>query len=145
MILSEIRLAHDHDTARIQTLLLQLGYNTGASTIEARMTPSHCGTDEVYVGIQDREVIALMSLIYFDYFPSAEKRCRITAIVVDEEVRNRGIGTALIDFAKERAMTEKCQTLEITTSLVRVQTQSFYERIGFHKTSYQYVQKIDPI
>ena len=143
MILSEIRQAQEEDATRIVALLLLLGYETTPSIVEALIANSHRKTDEINVGIREGVIVAVMTLIYFDYFPSAEKRCRITAIVVDEHVRDQGIGTALMDYAKARAKAERCKTLEITTSLLRHHTHSFYESRGFRKTSYMYVQELD--
>ncbi|MCG6508355.1 GNAT family N-acetyltransferase [Vibrio parahaemolyticus] len=84
-----------------------------------------------------------MSVIFFNYFPSAEKLCRITSIVVDRASRGTGIGSKLIDYAKSVALAEKCSVLEVTTSLRREKTQTFYESIGFKKTSYKYVQRLE--
>ena len=83
------------------------------------------------------KVIAVMSIIFFDYLPSAQKLCRITSIVVDEKKRGSGVGSKLINHAKSVALSKKCNILEVTTSLQRQQTHEYYESIGFKKTSYK--------
>ena len=70
-------------------------------------------------------------LLYFFYFPLQKSLCRITAIVVDESVRNVGVGKKLINFAATQAQTRSCAQLEVTTSLARNATQAYYESIGF--------------
>lgn len=138
----EIRKAHISDAGCISGLLGQLGYKTPPSTIETLvLAPDN--DSAVYVGEQCGNVVAVVSVIYFCYFPSAEKFCRITSIVVDQEVRGAGIGSKLIDHVKSIASAKKCDVLEVTTSLQRAQTQVYYESIGFQKTSYKYVQKIN--
>lgn len=139
----EIRLAQLGDIYPIAELLVQLGYDTAPSKIEHMVSKPSSGNDEILVGILDGSVVAVMSLIYFDYFPSAEKICRITAIVVDEDIRGSGIGTKLIEHAKVQALAKKCKVLEITTSLKREKTQEYYESIGFQKSSFKYVQELD--
>jgi len=139
----EIREAQKGDASIISSLLIQLGYNTASSKIETLISMTSSENNEIYVGILDGKVIAVMSIIFFKYFPAAEKLCRRTSIVVDETVRGSGVGSKLIDYAKSMALSQKCSMLEITTSLRREQTQAYYESIGFQKTSYKYVQRLE--
>ncbi len=149
----EIRRAKTSDANRLSNLLYQLGYETHAQKIATLLSalslsgPSLSGssnsTDDVFVGVEQGVVVAFISLIYFDYFPSAEKVCRITALVVDENIRSSGIGTKLVEYAKLEAVTKECEVLEVTTSLKRKKTQEYYEGIGFQKTSYKYIQRLN--
>lgn len=139
----EIRAAQKGDANVISSLLAQLGYDTEPSKIEVLASMADSGNNKVCVGVLSGQVIAVMSVIFFNYFPSAEKLCRITSIVVDETVRGSGVGSKLIDYARSIALAEKCSMLEVTTSLRREQTQAYYESIGFQKTSYKYVQKLE--
>ncbi|MEJ2444007.1 MAG: GNAT family N-acetyltransferase [Exilibacterium sp.] len=138
----QIRYAKKEDLKTIQTLLRQLGYETEQSNIAPFVATLDPNQHDVFVGVSEGSVIALMSLIYFNYFPSGEKYCRITAIVVNEGLRGSGIGKRLIEHAKKEAKSKKCSALELTTSFRRENTQAFYEHIGFEKTSYKYVQKL---
>ena len=140
----EIRSAQLADVDRLQVLLSQLGYEVSSQDIK-RMVPQSLGSsiDDVYVAVCNKEVVGLISLIYFNYFPSAQKLCRITAVVVDESLRGSGVGTKLIGFAKQKAITENCSTIEVTTSLARDKTQSYYEVIGFQKKSFGYAQQLN--
>lgn len=139
---SNIKKAQETDVPRIKVLLFQLGYELSLSKIKAMVSKSGTSDEDIFVAIQDEEVIAVMSLIYFNYFHSGEKLCRITAIVVDESKRGSGIGTSLIDYAKMRAQAKKCHILELTTGALREKTITFYENIGFQKTALKYEQKL---
>lgn len=139
----EIRAAQKNDASVISSLLLQLGYDTAPSKVEVLVSMEGSGNNKVCVGVLNGQVIAVMSVIFFNYFPSAEKFCRITSLVVDEAVRGSGVGSQLIDHAKSMALTEKCSMLEVTTSFRREQTQAYYESIGFQKTSFKYVLKLE--
>ncbi|MDT3319308.1 MULTISPECIES: GNAT family N-acetyltransferase [unclassified Shewanella] len=147
MMNKNIRLAQLHDAQSIQLLLEQLGYVLPVAALAKTLTECqdnpHSRTDELLVYEQlnaqgEPQVVAVMVLMFFDYFPALSRICRITAIVVDADMRGQGIGSRLIAFAKERGKQENCQLLELTTSTQRIATQQYYESIGFTKTSFRY-------
>lgn len=133
----EIREINPKDYNAVSLLLQQLGYEKSADDINKSLV-SNTRTDAIFVAEHQEQVVGLMSLIFFDYFPSFAKLCRITAIVVDEKSRDLGVGTALIGFAKNKAKTNGCSQLEVTTSLHREATQAYYSHIGFKQTSFRY-------
>ena len=138
-----IRKAQKEDAKSVSKLLTQLGYDTASLSVEEMLLNLSSKDNGVYVYVLKEKVIAVMSIIFFDYFPSAQKLCRITSIVVDEKIRGSGVGSKLINHAKSVALNRECNILEVTTSLQRQQTQEYYESIGFKKTSYKYIQKLD--
>ncbi|ABX49261.1 GCN5-related N-acetyltransferase [Shewanella baltica OS625] len=138
-----IRLAQLHDAESIQLLLEQLHVAALAQTLTEYQDNPQSRSDELLVcelpnAQGESQVVAVMALMFFDYFPTLSRICRITAIVVDADMRGQGIGTQLIDFAKARGKQENCQLLELTTSTQRIATQQYYESIGFTKTSFRY-------
>ncbi|MGL6012063.1 MAG: GNAT family N-acetyltransferase [Shewanella oncorhynchi] len=147
MVNKNIRLARLQDTDSVQVLLEQLGYSLPhaalAQTLSQYQHDSLRRSDELLVYEQhnaqgDLQVVAVMALMFFDYFPALSRICRITAIVVDADMRGQGVGSQLIAFAKERGKQENCQLLELTTSMQRIATQQYYESIGFTNTSFRY-------
>lgn len=138
-----IREAQNEDAQSVSKLLTQLGYDTTSLSVKEMLLNLPSKDNEVYVYVLKERVIAVMSIIFFDYFPSAQKLCRITSIVVDEKNRRSGVGSKLINHAKSVALSRKCNILEVTTSLQRQQTQKYYESMGFEKTSYKYIQNLD--
>jgi len=138
----DIRQARKIDASRIRVLLIQLGYKTSISKIEVMISKTVKSDDDIYVAIQDEEVVAVISLMYFTFFYSAEKLCRITTIVVDENKRGSGIGTALVGFAKTQAQAKNCKIIELTTDMLRKETDTFYNDNGFRKTSFKYEQEL---
>lgn len=138
-----IRLAQLHDAESIQLLLEQLHVAALAQTLTEYQDNPQSRSDELLVcelpnAQGESQVVAVMALMFFDYFPALSRICRITAIVVNADMRGQGIGTQLIDFAKARGKQENCQLLELTTSTQRIATQQYYESIGFTKTSFRY-------
>ena len=133
----EITKADIAHAERIQALLVQLGYNASIAEVKSGLNSQDPHSD-LYVARLEGRVIAFMSLIYFYYFPIQKQNCRITAIVVDEEVRITGVGRQLIQFAQVKARQHACAQLEVTTSLERKATQAYYEHNGFIKASFRY-------
>lgn len=133
----EITKADIAHVERIQALLVQLGYNASIAEVKSGLNSQDPHSD-LYVATLEGRVIAFMSLIYFYYFPIQKQNCRITAIVVDEEVRKTGVGRQLIQFAQVKARQHACAQLEVTTSLERKATQAYYEHNGFIKASFRY-------
>ena len=133
----EIIKAEPTHAYEVKSLLQQLGYESQELELISALSQQD-DSSEVFIAKKGNQVIALMSLIYFFYFPLQKSLCRITAIVVDENLRNSGVGKKLINFAATQAQTKSCAQLEVTTSLARKATQAYYERIGFKKASYRY-------
>ena len=107
----EITKADIAHAERIQALLVQLGYNASIAEVKSGLDSQDPHSD-LYVATLEGRVIAFMSLIYFYYFPIQKQNCRITAIVVDEQVRKTGVGTQLIQFAQLKARQRACAQLE---------------------------------
>ncbi|MCL1091643.1 GNAT family N-acetyltransferase [Shewanella profunda] len=137
----QIRQAEIQDLKAIEYLLLQLGYSSTQEQLQKYLEKSE-RTDEIYIAEEEGNIIGLISLIFFDYFPAQQKICRITALVVAEAYRGSGVGTRLIRFSKARAFEYGCSKLEVTTSMRREKTQAYYEAIGFEKTSFRYIQDV---
>lgn len=137
----QIRQAERQDLRAIENLLLQLGYSSTQEQLQMYLEKSE-RTDEIYIAEEEGNIIGLISLLFFDYFPAQQQICRITALIVTQVCRGLGVGTQLINFAKARANEQGCHQLEVTTSMRREKTQAYYEAIGFEKTSFRYIHTI---
>lgn len=135
-VIDILKAAPDH-AHEVKSLLNQLGYESHESELVSALSQQDPNS-EVLVAKKGTKLIAFMSLIYFYYFPMQKSLCRITTIVVNETMRNAGVGKKLIRFATSQAASKSCAQLEVTTSLARKATQAYYERIGFKKASYRY-------
>lgn len=54
----------------------------------------------------------------------------IENIVVDQTLRNKGIGKYLIQYAKQIAIDNNCYKLSLTSNVKRKDAHEFYKRIG---------------
>jgi GNAT superfamily N-acetyltransferase len=60
---------------------------------------------------------------------------RVTALVVHQQARRRGIGKLLIDHAEELAAATGCEFVELTSAMGRKEAHAFYCRIGYDANS----------
>ncbi len=137
----EIKQASPADAPELQILLRQLGYDSAEQDIAKALASPKEGTD-VYAAFAGSRLVGFISLIYYFYFPLQQQVCRITTLVVQEDLQGNGVGSCLISFAKKKAAEHSCVLLEVTTSISRKKAQKYYEALGFKKASYRYYQEL---
>ena len=67
---------------------------------------------------------------------------RISMMVVDEAVRGRGIGAALVRAAEEGLAAQGCYMVEVTSNVRRTEAHRFYERLGYERTSVRLAKEL---
>ena len=67
---------------------------------------------------------------------------QITLLVVDETVRSRGAGRALVEAAEEWAGERGAKRVAVTTALDRAGAHAFYERLGYAHTGRRYAKDL---
>lgn len=72
---------------------------------------------EAFVATLGRRVIGFISLYYMKVLHHGGKVASVQEIVVTEELRGRGVGRALLDFARQRAKELSCVGLELAYGL----------------------------
>jgi glucosamine-phosphate N-acetyltransferase len=60
----------------------------------------------------------------------------ICDLVVDQEQRRAGVGTALMEKAVEIAKQRGCRRVELDSGFHRVEAHRFYEHLGFEKRAF---------
>jgi ribosomal protein S18 acetylase RimI-like enzyme len=66
----------------------------------------------------------------------------IDDLVVDEALRGRGIGKALMKFAVNLAHSQKCEYVRLASGISRIQAHDFYEKLEYCKTSFAFALKL---
>jgi GNAT superfamily N-acetyltransferase len=127
-----IRLAGQRDTRAIAPLLGQLGYPTVPEELGERLERLAANPDvQVLVAELDGEVVGVAAFQVIDLLERPDPQCRITALVVDDRYRRRGVAYALLHTIEESAVDHRCFRLEVTTQVDRDDALAFYRAAGF--------------
>jgi predicted N-acetyltransferase YhbS len=130
-----IRSATVDDCAALERLIGQLGYAVSAPEVAERLAVMQGDGRLVLVAEFDGAVIGCLSTSIMRVLHRPRPVGRISMMVVDEAVRGRGIGAALVRAA-EQALTEAgCGIVEVTSNVRRVEAHRFYEGLDYERTS----------
>ncbi len=133
-----IRPVDPKDAIFLRPLLQQLGYEIDSVLLNKYIaTYSEIKGHHAFVAISKDEaddmVLGFISLHISYWFHRSDPAARISALVVDDHCRGRGIGQMLVNHAEDVARDEGCKLLELTAASHRRQTGTyeFYESLGF--------------
>lgn len=136
-----IRSARADDSERLAPLLAQLGYPAEPAAVSDwldRLLSS--GADTVLIAVLDGEAAGLLCLHLLSVIHDPRDFAWITALVVSERARRRGVGRRLVERAEEVARECECTRVVVTTHLRRGDAHAFYEGLGFEFTGRRYVR-----
>ncbi len=134
-----IRPADDQDELAVQELLGQLGYVFTAEEVRARLVLlATSGTDPVLLATEDSRAVGLIAMHCATMLHYRDPVARITALVVRDDVRGKGVGRILVDAGANLAEQAGCGLMELTTAVHRTESQAFYEALGFTTSSLRF-------
>src|SRR4051794_3536557 len=110
-----LRAARPDDAEQIAPLLGQLGFPAGAEDVRRRL--ERLGEDlaaEVLVAHDGDRILGVASTATRHNLQRDAPTSRLTALVVDEPARRRGVGRALLEEVVTRAEREGCSRVEVT-------------------------------
>jgi ribosomal protein S18 acetylase RimI-like enzyme len=103
-----------------------------AAQIEAFDTIAAHPDNEVIVATLGEEVIATMQLTFIPGLSfNGAWRAQVEGVRVRGDLRSRGIGASLMEWAIQRARDRGCRVVQLTSNHSRVDARRFYERLGF--------------
>jgi GNAT superfamily N-acetyltransferase len=135
-----IREARDGDAEAIAALLGELGYPTTAEVAGERLARLRADAASwLWVAAEGERLVGLVGL---HVMPLLERGpfARITALVVAEDWRRRGVGRALMARAHEQAVAEGCERMELSSADRRADAHAFYRDIGFEEASRRFLK-----
>lgn len=136
-----VRRAVETDVPALAALLVQLGYEPQEDWLRAWACAGSPDDRCLVATVEDR-VSGLAHVHRVPFLTEGGYRARLTALVVDESVRSRGVGAALLDAAERLAADMGAAELELTTSQRRERAHRFYERQGYAEGSRHYVKAV---
>ena len=138
-----IRDARPSDAQSLAALIGQLGYSASAEAVVRRLKRlSSSGADRVVVAELRGEIVGLACLHTSHSVAYDEPAAKLSAIVVDELYRRRGIGEALVQEMEREAKRRRCCLMFLTTAAHRDDAHAFYERIGFEETGRRFAKPL---
>ena len=92
------------------------------------------------VGVLDGKVIATFQLILYENPVRAPSRkAVIDSVVVDETVRNQGIGTAMMEWAVTLLQDEGCSHIGVASRHSRKVAHHLYQKLGFEQFGHYFL------
>jgi GNAT superfamily N-acetyltransferase len=136
-----IRDACESDSASIAQLLSELGYsNTPKFAKEKIKLISNQKDNKFFVAIMDSQVVGFAYAHILPLLHQPGNACRVTALVVSEKCRKKGIGRKLMETAEDFAKVNDCVKLEITSGDHRSWAHDFYRKIGYQEVSRRFLK-----
>ena len=88
--------------------------------------------NELVVGVEDDEIVAVLQLTFIPYLTyRGGRRALIEGVRVARAARDRGIGRALFQWCIARARERGCHVVQLTADKTREDAQRFYRSLGF--------------
>jgi GNAT superfamily N-acetyltransferase len=88
--------------------------------------------NEIVVATLDGEVVGTLQLTFIPGLSfDGAWRAQVEGVRVWADLRNRKIGTRLMEWVVERARERGCRVVQLTSNVARVDARRFYERLGF--------------
>jgi PhnO protein len=120
-------------------LALQLGYECSGKEVCDRLTQMQDLQHQyaVFVAELPEGRVAGWVGAYLFRSVEVERRAEISGLVVDQNLRSRGIGKILLDAAERWAIEIGCQTISVRSNVKRDRAHRFYSKNGYQHVKTQ--------
>lgn len=131
-----IREAAPQDAPAIAVLIATLGYKVSETDVRARLANAGAlvADEDGVVGVITTSVMTVLH--------RPKPVGRISMLVVAEACRGAGIGAALVAEAEKRLAARGCGLVEVTSNRKRERAHTFYERLGYERTSWRFARTL---
>jgi len=136
-----IREARPKDADAMAVLIVALGYEVTAAEIRTRLAMLRKASLHVLVA-EKGGLVGVLTTAVTRVLHRPKPVGRISMLVVPEDVRGAGIGTALVAEAEQRLAAAGCGLIEVTSNRKRLRAHTFYERLGYERTSYRFAKTL---
>jgi GNAT superfamily N-acetyltransferase len=141
----QVRRAAAADAEAIGRLLGELGYPTASGDVPGRLATVEAEGGAGFVATDEQEqVVGVATVIRYMALHRPGPGAYITAFVVDETVRGRGVGKAILAEIERWALDQGCVRLTVTSHEDRSGAHAFYERAGLPYTGRRFSRSLPP-
>ncbi|MGQ3488853.1 GNAT family N-acetyltransferase [Roseovarius pacificus] len=131
-----IRRAEQSDVQSIARLMIGMGFEHSAEEIKRRWTTvADRQQDQILLAVDEGTPVGLVAVHIAPLLFYPKPLARITTLVVDQKKRRQGIGHTLVREVISLAKEAGCDTIELTTGIVRKEAHAFYRSIGFQESA----------
>ena len=138
-----IREAHASDAPTLTKLIVDLGHPITEADIRRNLEKLATMGFLPLVAATGEDVIGLCGLFETVAIHRDAPVGRISILVVAEEHRNDGIGALLVAEAEKRLAARGCKIIEVTSNQRRERAHGFYERLGYERTSFRFMKRLE--
>ncbi|WP_333850485.1 GNAT family N-acetyltransferase [Leclercia sp.] len=139
-----IRAAALKDIPSLQTLFLQLGYQTEPENLARHINEANTSFN-LLVAEAGQDVCGVIVVNYLTPVHENGLWALISALVINESARGTGIGQKLLIAAERLALDKGCTQIELSSSERRVRAHNFYENNGYKEVRKRFVKRLaDP-
>lgn len=133
----KIKSASKKHISEIVELMRELGYSSDKDQIKERLAEIKKRDGEVFVAINDQDKIIGCVHALIDVRLAEGKIGEIVSLVVEKSARGHGIGTKLLNKAKNYILKSDCTQLRVRANAVRINAHQFYQNQGFEEVKSQ--------
>jgi ribosomal protein S18 acetylase RimI-like enzyme len=139
-----IRSASTADCAQLADLMCQLGYPTTSAEMGSRLAAILDNRDfQTLVAEEDGRILAMIGLHTAQPYERNAPYGLISALIVAEDARGRGIGSALVSAGEAWFQARGVESVVVTSRSTRTQAHGFYQRLGYELTGLRFVKLLD--
>ena len=139
-----VREARSSDAPRLVELIIELGHPITEPDVRQNLEALAATGLLPLVATSGDEIIGMCGLSAMVTVHRPAPVGRISVMIVDKAYRGRGIGALLVAEAEKRLAARGCRILEVTSNQRRERAHGFYEALGYERTSFRFMKKLDP-
>ena len=136
-----IREATIDDAVHVAELSGTLGYPVNVETMRQRLERVLASNAHVvFVAEIDRQIVGWTEAAEVEILV-ADRRCELEGLVVADGQRGHGVGRKLVEAVEQWARSRGLDQISLRSNVVRPESHSFYERIGYERFKTQHAYR----
>jgi GNAT superfamily N-acetyltransferase len=134
----------DDDFEILTELIKELGYPSNKNNISERLYKIKSNKDyKTLVAEVDGKVVGFIGLCKLYAYEYDGEYVRIISLVVNENYRDKGIGTKLLKSGEKWAINEGAIAIALNSGIKREKAHEFYNSNGYNIKGYSFSKSLD--
>ena len=137
-----VRNARPSDARELVELIGALGAKIDEDSVRSNLASLKKSGETPLVAVLGDEIVGLCGLGRRIAIHRPAPLGRITALVVKESARGKGIGRLLVEAAEQWMRQHGCYLVEVTSNDRRADAHAFYRHLGYERTSIRFAKDL---